>query len=115
MSQYLLDALKAIKKDPPEKNYGICANVGWLVFDATAPIIDSVLRQAHREEADRVMCRLLARWLDAVGPNPNYPVEGSEHEYMVSQRDGTVWQNNRRAALLDWMIKELENESGNPL
>lgn len=110
MSQYLLDALKAIKKDPPEKNYGICANVGWLVFDATAPIIGSDLRQAHREEADRVMCRLLARWPDAAGLDANYPVEGLRYEYMVSQRDGTVWQNPRRIALLDWMIKELENE-----
>ena len=53
---------------------------------------------------------MMCMWPGRIGDDPRYPVEGSYEEYIMSMRDSTLWKNARRYELLDWMIKELENE-----
>ena len=57
---------------------------------------------------------MMCMWPGRIGNDPRYPVEGSCEKYIVSMLDGTLWKNARRYELLDWMIKELENEFRKP-
>lgn len=94
----LLDALRDIRDDgPPLTADGICFNVEELV------------PETENGQTQDELQLLMSRWPHA-DANSTYPVEGHAERYMCAQRMGTVWQNPRRIALLDWMIKELEKE-----
>ena len=95
----LLAALKRIRdKGPIEKEKGICGNVRLLVP-----------RKQRKEIQDKIYC-LTQRWPEYKGPSLVYPVEGSGWLYRESARLGILWKNPRRIYLLNYMIKELENE-----
>lgn len=89
----LLEALTQIKRRPVRLDHGICENVR---------AID------RNPEIHRQLWELMAKWPDAVQDNRWYPVEGDMSLYMYAVRDRALWQNPRRIALLDWLIKELE-------
>ena len=83
----LLAALKRIRdKGPVEKEKGICGNVRLLVP-----------RKQRAEIQEKIYC-LIQRW-------PEY-----KGLYRESVRLGILWKNPRRIYLLNYMIKELENE-----
>ena len=95
----LLAALKRIRdKGPVEKDKGICGNVRLLVR-----------RKQRAEIQDKIYC-LIQRWPEYKGTCLVYPVEGSGWLYRESVKLGILWKNPRRIYLLNYMIKELENE-----
>ena len=92
----LLAALKRIRdKGPIEKEKGICGNVRLLVP-----------RKQRAEIQEKIYC-LIQRWPEYKGLSL---VEGSGWLYRESVRLGILWKNPRRIYLLNYMIKELENE-----
>ena len=99
MKMLLLAALKRIRDEGPiEKDKGICGNVRLLVP-----------RKQRAEIQDKIYC-LTQRWPEYKGTCLVYPVEGSGWLYRESVRLGILWKNPRRIYLLNYMIKELENE-----
>ena len=111
MSTYLLEALKAVRDKSRDETAGICLNAQIRLRKHT----DGTLRQAHMEEACSSMQSLMCRWPESKDLTGRYPIEGSEPEYAQAMRRKTLWRNPRRIALLEWMIKELENDAtGHP-
>lgn len=99
----LLQALKHVQNNRDEEDSGICKNVTvWLMRECDC--------YKERKKALAKMHEMMCVWPGKTGDDPRYPVEGSCEKYMVSMCDGTLWKNARRYELLDWMIKELENE-----
>lgn len=95
MSQELLEALRAIKLEPATMSQGICGNLRTIVGDIKWVILGKQLRA------------LMDKWPEAL-PNRFYPVEGKQEAYMLAAAKRILWDNPRRIALLDWLIKELE-------
>ena len=96
----LLAALKRIRDNGPvEKSKGICGNVRLLV------------PRKQRVEIQDKLYSLTQRWPEYKGTGLVYPVEGSGWLYRESVRLNILWKNSRRIYLLNYMIKELENES----
>lgn len=88
----MIEELKRIREHPIRLDQGICGNMRTLVGDEVMPRLRALMSQWPK-----------ARKCEG------YPVEGSVTEYMNSVRQKTLWENPRRIALLDWLIKELEN------
>ena len=95
----LLASLKRIRDEGPVNiDYGICGNVRLLVP-----------RKQRAEIQDKIYS-LTQRWPEYKGTCLVYPVEGSGWLYRESVKLGILWKNPRRIYLLNYMIKELENE-----
>lgn len=58
----------------------------------------------------KLLRSLLGKWPDKAENHhhDHYPVEGSCVEYLIDSQQAILWRNPRRIALLDWLIKELE-------
>ena len=96
MTTHLLTVLKQIKKRPPYLDKGICGCARDILGD---------------QEFNRVIIHLrdlMAKWPETTGDRA-FPVEGSASKYLVDSYNDKLWQNPRRIALLDWLIKELED------
>ena len=103
----LLEALRQIKSNPPYQAYGICGNLEALLIKES-------------EELGRVYFRLgdelgelFKAWPDCRRlfgmPDIGFPV-GGHIQYRQEVKNGTLWQNPKRIALLDWCIQTLEKE-----
>ena len=91
MKKELLKNLRRIRDEGPQiPSSGICANMTYL---GTSLPED-----------------LLAAWPDGIENPESCPVEGSFDCYCQSGYLGTLWQNPRRLALLDWLIDTIEEE-----
>lgn len=66
----------------------------------------------HRyDQANELLDELVLRWPgggESFG-SLIYPI-GGHREYHEEKDAGTLWQNPRRLALLNWLIVQLENE-----
>ena len=91
----LLEALRQIKSNPPDQEYGICGNL-----------------EVHLQ-LDNKLDGLFEAWPDCHQlfemPDTGFPV-GGHKEYREEAKNQTLWQNPKRIALLDWCIQTLENE-----
>lgn len=94
----MIKELKRIREHPIRLDQGICGNLRTLVGD-----------EKWRETSMHLR-GLMDKWPETSGDR-FYPVEGSGATYLSSARHRTLWQSPRRIALLDWLIKELENEA----
>lgn len=95
----LLAALKRIRDNgPTNTDCGICGNVHAMV------------PRKQRAEIQEKIYNLVQRWPEYKGNTLVYPVEGSGRLYHESAKLGILWKNARRIYLLNYMIKELENE-----
>lgn len=95
MKTNLLPTLKKIKKRPPHLDKGICGCARDLMGDPEFNRIIIPLRD------------LMEKWPETTGDRA-FPVEGSASKYLVDSYQDKLWENPRRIALLDWLIKELE-------
>lgn len=111
MSDYLLEALRTLKKFKPAPDNGICLNVQIHMGHLLRNCHNQIEKQTHMGTASYSMRRLLQRWPESKDTSGRFPVEGCERGYLQDMMRGTLWQNPRRIALLDWMIKELENDT----
>ena len=100
----LLEALRQIKENP-DKTRGICFNLLYLI--AELPIKDFL---------DREDClnNLFKQWPDHHRTfdgslDLDFPVGGYK-EFAKQAADGTLWDDPKRIALLDWCIQTLEKE-----
>lgn len=99
MKENLLQILKQLKEQPAHLDMGICGNVRELSPDTEAWVVNGKLLRS-----------LLGKWPDKAENHhhDHYPVEGSCVEYLIDSQQAILWRNPRRIALLDWLIKELE-------
>lgn len=104
MNNALLHLLTELQHHRALPDAGICGNVTYALKDMCMPY-------EERQKALQKMHVIMRKWPDDAGYDIRYPVEGAAHEYVISVQNGTLWKNERRHALLRWMIKELENES----
>lgn len=94
-------ALVAVKTGPVDRLHGICGNVGAKLY----------ARRWWREWlAPYNMClhelgNLVTAWPSRHPTQPLYPVDGLVI-YGYEASIGTLWENPRRLALLDWLIEE---------
>ena len=100
----LLEALKKIKENP-DKRRGICFNLFYLI----AELSDKEFR-----DTDESLKSLFKQWPDHHRKGDgsldlDFPV-GGYMEFTKQSCDGTLWQNPKRIALLDWCIQTLEKE-----
>lgn len=95
MNEKLLAALKQMRTHAPRRDQGICGNLRELMGDTDFCILASDLRD------------IMEVWPETTGDR-FFPVEKRER-YIKAAKDRTLWENPRRIALLDWLIKELEN------
>ncbi len=100
----LLTALEKLRESEDRYPYlGICGNIEY-----------SGLENYWCFAADEID-RLISLWPE-IAVNENkvistiYPVEGSQKEYKRDSEDETLWENPRRLALLEFMIKTLKEE-----
>lgn len=101
MTAELLKILKRIRDEGPQaRNCGICGNV-LVVADEK---IDGC---ALLRELDKVIRHWPANAGTCYVTKVCYPVEG-EKQYFKDAAQNILWENPRRIALLDWLIKELE-------
>lgn len=119
-SKLLLHILKKIRDTQQARTYGICGEVikrlrkYYMVgrgFSDKGPNYsercDAVVR------VQTVLYKLMVQWPQGMhSEDDRYPVEGNEHKFGEALEAGCLWENHRRIALLNWLIKELEN--GNP-
>lgn len=95
MSKKLLWVLKKIKAGPQQPDKGICGNLRTLIGD-----------EKFREVASD-LCDMMETWPETSGDR-FFPVEKTRAAYVHDAKRGALWENPRRIALLDWLIKELE-------
>ena len=96
MTANLLPVLKQIKTRPPRLDEGICGNLQILLGEIPFCKATTDLRD------------LMEKWPETSGDRI-FPVEGKIDMFLVDSYHNKLWDNPRRIALLDWLIKELEN------
>lgn len=99
----LLICLKHIKEHGPmDRAEGICGNVLLAADELGRRMVHDWLMEGLE--------KMLVSWPENAGDcqmmKVSYPVEGNR-DYWVHARSRTLWDNPRRHALLDWLIKEL--------
>lgn len=99
MTTYIYDQLKRIKVKRYEPDCGIC--------EPDCGICGNLSFGSYTSER-RDVEKAISEWPDAKG-NPgdgfSYPVEGRREGYWASKAAGTLWDNPRRLALLDYLIE----------
>ena len=116
-NKLLLHILKKIRDTQQARTYGICGEVQkrlkkyYMVgrgFSDKGP--------HYQERCDAVarvqttMYKLMVQWPNRrISEDDRYPVEGDGRRFEVAMEAGELWSNPRRIALLNWLIKELEN------
>ena len=98
--QRLLEALRAIRDEGPNPNYGVCNEVFTRLdfFD----MVDTTLTMQK-------LHNLFRAFLNWTTPEVRYPV-GGPVEYGEEQNAGTLWKNPRRHELLHFCINRLDQE-----
>lgn len=92
----LLEILKQIRDSGPrQSDAGICYNVA---------LIDEGVARKYSE-----ITQLVKQWPEGFS-DKQFPVEGGFF-YWKAKDEGTLWENPRRLALLDWCIEQLEKEA----
>lgn len=117
LESLLLKALKQVRKDAGKGTSGICGEVfKWLkeycmVNDNYAEGDNYEERRSVVEATMRELQAMMNKWPGGGRRlDDRYPVEGSGYKYTVALIEQKLWSNPRRIALLNWLIKELENE-----
>ncbi len=106
VSEILLEIFTKLKnKGPFDRGAGICFNTFY----------NFGLGHRNREEVNEKLNQLISSWPDIKKnedqtPNTLHPVEGNFDDYGKAAMSETLWENPRRLALLDFMIKTLEKE-----
>lgn len=102
----LLEALRQIKSNL-DRTCGICGNLEALVIKESEEPGGVYFRLDDKLE------ELFKAWPDCDQlcgmPNIGFPVGGCK-EFVKQARDGTLWDDPKRIALLDWCIQTLEKE-----
>lgn len=113
----LLWALYKVRDNIAKADTGICGEVfKWLkeycmVNDNYAEGDNYEERHSVVEATMRELQAIMNKWPGGGRRlDDRYPVEGSGYKYTIAVIEQKLWSNPRRIALLDWLIKELENE-----
>ena len=110
----LLKALKHVKEDTGQRTSGICGEVfKWLKEYC---MVNEGENYAERHAAVEATMRELEATMNEWPRggrrlDHRYPVEGGYYPFMAELMKGTLWNNPLRHELLDWLIKELENDA----
>ena len=105
----LLAALKSTKQHVVFRDKGICANAKYYIHKMTRNLGDGLCQEAC-DYAEHQMRMLMRRWPKCADEYGNFPIEGSWAEYELRAAKDELWSDPLRLELLDWCIKELENE-----
>lgn len=105
----LLVALRKTEEKVVLNNKGICGNVQYYIHEMTKPL-GGGLCEAAANSAEHQMRKLMQKWPKCADEYGNFPIEGRWAGYETDAALGKLWENPLRHELLDWMIKELENE-----
>ena len=105
----LLAALKSTKQCIVFRDGGICANARHYVYIMTRHLGDGLCQEAC-DYAEHQMRMLMRRWPKCADEYGNFPIEGRWAEYELQAAKDELWSDPLRLELLDWCIKELENE-----
>lgn len=116
-NKLLLHILKKVRDTQQKREYGICGEVQkrlkkyYMVgrgFSDKGPDYPKRCNAVVREQG--ILGQLMLKWPDGLHSEDNrYPVEGNGRRFEVAMEAGELWSNPRRIALLNWLIKELEN------
>lgn len=102
VDQILNKVLKSVRDDAKKgrvKEYGIC--------NAAMNRVDWILSyRASRYACAFRLVELICSWPDTNDPKDHRNAVCDFSEFRAEGLAGTQWQNPRRLALLDWMIKE---------
>lgn len=96
IEQLVLQRLIEVR-DGNRLEVGICGNV-LSIFETC---------DLKYDQADELLDELILRWPER-DESFIYPI-GGQRQYHEERDAGTLWQNPRRLALLNWMIEELES------
>lgn len=107
LESLLLKALKQVREDAGKGTSGICGEVfKWLKEYCMDEERHSVIEATMRE-----LQAMMNKWPGGGRRlDDRYPVEGSGYKYTIALIEQKLWSNPRRLDLLNWLIKELENE-----
>lgn len=118
----LLWALYKVRENIAKANTGICGETfKWLkeyyMVDSNYVTTPASKERAFKvTEAQDLLWKLNNQWPEKIIKGNwlndwQYPVEGARDEFYKSKELKTLWSNPRRIALLNWLIKELENDT----
>lgn len=105
----LLTALKKTKEKVALNNKGICGNVKYYIHEITAGLGHCIQHSAS-DDASCQLRNLMLKWPKCADRYGDFPIEGRWAGYETEATLGKLWENPLRLELLDWLIKELENE-----
>ena len=110
LESLLLKALKQVREDAGKGTSGICGEVfKWLKEYC---MVNDNYEERHSvvEATMRELQAIMNKWPGGGRRlDDRYPVEGSGYKYTLALIEQKLWSNPRRIALLNWLIKELEN------
>lgn len=116
-NKLLLHILRTVRDTKQKRKYGICGEVmhrlkKWYMVGRGI----STKSHNYSERCDAVvrvqteLYKLMVQWPSGwYSEDDRYPVEGNGRRFEVALEEGRLWENERRIALLNWLIKELEN------
>ena len=117
-NKLLLHILKKVRDTKQTRAYGICGEVihslkkYYMVgrgFSDKEPNYSERCGAVTRVQT--VLYKLMVQWPGGwYGEDDRYPVEGNKEKFGEALEAGLLWENQRRLELLDWLIKELEDE-----
>ena len=115
-TRLLLHILKKVRDTKQKRKYGICGEVMhrlkkyYMVsseFSNKGPSYPARCKAVTRVQT--VLYKQMVQWPGGwYSEDDRYPVEGNEEKFSEALDAGALWENHRRIALLDWLIKELE-------